>query len=94
MTWPGAIVEIEPADLRHVDLRDEAASLRARGLVVLAARAPVTAPDGHLEAPGLWPELLFVPSASRAGVAAGSDAAWLDAASLEEAAARYFRQEL
>lgn len=73
----------ETRAIRSIDLRHEADELNQKQVGWEYARYLI---DGEATAV----DVLFVPSADRAGVAWGADADWTDASSLDDAIERYF----
>ena len=76
------LTQLSPAELRSIDLRDEASKgecdcLRSSWTIA-----------GHAI------EIVFFPETNRAGVAAGSDAQWTDASSAADALRRFLNNDM
>ena len=86
-TWE----KIDRNNLTSIDLHDEAEAATAWFQRVIAGR--VTVYRGSHPEPERA-ELVFIPAESRIGVAWGGDAAWGDAASVEQGLDRWIAGEL
>jgi len=77
------LTQVSPADLRSIDLR---ASSRSHVEYECYRSSETVGADAI--------EIVFLPDINRAGVSAGSDAAWTDASSAADALRRYLNNDM
>ena len=80
---------MERNGITSISLNHEMDELDAQGLTYDTARM---LPPAHVQQTP-WVDILYVPSADRAGVTWGGDAVWFDATSIEDAYAQFFAGE-
>ena len=76
------LTQVQPSDLRSIDLRKEAVTGECDCL-----RSSETVGADAIE-------LVYFPEIGRAGVASGSDAEWTDASSAADALRRYLNNDM